>query len=196
MSSFASLLPWFLEYGYFALFAVMLLGAFYLPVPSNIGLLAAGALSHFSASGVHFNIFLAALVGFAGSVLGDTGAYYFSRRFSSHERREKLKARHNTYRKLEGYLKRHPILTVSVTRLIGFLSPVTNTLAGFSKLHFHLFILGDILGNAVYVILFMAVGYGVGSANDNLVALISFASATLVALALIYIGAIVFLREK
>ena len=196
MNSFVSLLPWFLQYGYYALFALMFLGSLYFPVPSNIALLGAGALSHISIQGLHFNIFIAALVALIGSTLGDIGAYYISRRVSSPKRREKFEKGHKIYRKLESYLKRHPIMTVSSTRLIGFLSPATNTLSGFSKLPVRTFIKGDVLGNTIYVIVFMGAGYLVESASGNIVVLLGFATATLVVLALLYIGAIVFLREK
>jgi membrane-associated protein len=196
MNSFASLLPWFLHYGYLALFLLMFTGSLYLPVPSNIALIGAGALSHFSQNGLHFNIFIAALIGLAGSTLGDVISYYIARKFSSKKRREKFEKKHKSLHKIEKYLKKHPLMTISVTRLIGFLSPITNSLAGFSKLKAHTFILGDIIGNIIYVIIFMGAGYVVGSASGHLVDLLGFATGTLVILALIYIGGIVFMREK
>jgi membrane-associated protein len=196
VNSFTSLLPWFLRYGYYALFALMFLGGLYFPVPSNIALLGAGALSHISIDGLRFNIGIAVLIAFVGAVLGDCGTYYIARRFSSPKRREAFEKKNKSYRKIEAYLKRHPVMTVAVTRLIGFLSPATNTLAGFSKLSFKTFLLGDTVGNAIYVVLFMGVGYVVESTSGNLVALLGLVTATLVVIALLYIGAIIFLRGK
>ena len=196
MNSFASLLPWFLQYGYFALFILMLAGGLYLPVPSNIALIGAGALSHFSQNGLHFNIFLAPAIGLVGSIMGDIGAYYISRKFSSPKRRAKFEKNHKSLHKLELYLKKHPLMTVSVTRLIGFLSPSVNTLAGFTKLSARTFILGDILGNIAYVIIFMGAGYLVGNANGNIVELLGFGTGILVVLAGVYIGAIILMRKK
>jgi membrane-associated protein len=196
MNSFFSLLPWFLRYGYYALFALMFLGGLYFPVPSNIALLGAGALSHVTIDDLHFDIGVAALVGFIGSILGDCSTYYIARRFSSPTRREKFEKGNKSYRKIEAYLKRHPLMTVGATRLIGFLSPATNTLAGFSKLSFRTFLLGDTIGNAVYVVLFMGAGYVVGSVSGNLAALFAFITGILVILSLLYIGAIIFLRDR
>lgn len=196
MDSLVSVLPYFFQYGYVALFVLMFIGGFYLPVPSNIALVAAGALSHFSYDGFHFNIFLAALIGFAGSVLGDTCSYYIARRFGKHERRERFEKRHTSLRKIGGYLKRHPILTIGTTRLVGFLSPIVNSLSGFTKLPVRTFLLGDILGNAAYVILFMGAGYLIGVATNNVVDILAFGTGTLAVLACMYVGAIVFVQRK
>jgi membrane protein DedA with SNARE-associated domain len=196
MNSFAGVLPWFLHYGYFALFGFLLLGGLYLPLPSNVALLGAGVLSHITKDGLHFNFFIAALVAFIASMLGDVGAYYLARRFTSKKKREKLEKKHGIYSKVEHYLKKHPIMTVAVTRLIGFLSPAVNSLAGFSKLHVRTFILGDALGNVVCVLLYMWVGFVAESVSGNLVNLISYGIGILVLIALIYGAVIYFLRKK
>ena len=196
LNTLAGLLPWFLKYGYFALFGFLFLGGVYLPLPSNVALLAAGVLSHISVEGLHFNFFIAAGVAFAASMLGDMGAYFLARRFTSSKRRKKFEKGHPTYVKLEGYLKRHPIWTVSVSRMIGFLSPAVNTLAGFSKLHARTFLIGDVIGNVFTVLIYMIVGYVAQSVSGNLVELLGFATSGLLVLAVIYIGAIVFLRKR
>ena len=144
-----------MKYGYFALFVLLFLGGIYVPLPSNVALLFAGILSHITVQGLHFNFFIAAGVAFVASMLGDIGAYYLSRRFSSKKKREAFEKKHQFYRKLESYLKRHPVMRVSVTRLIGFLSPAVNTLAGFSKLHTRTFIIGSAIGNVATVLLYM-----------------------------------------
>jgi membrane-associated protein len=195
MNSLVSVLPEFLRYGYFALFALMLVGGLYVPVPSNIALIGAGALSHFSQDGLHFNIFIAGLIGLAGSVIGDVASYYIARKLSSPKRRAAFEKKHKSLHKLEKYLKQHPLLTVSITRLIGFLSPAVNTLSGFTKLRANIFILGDVIGNIVYVIVFMGAGYLVGSANGHLITLLGVATATLVVLAILYIGGILLMRK-
>jgi membrane-associated protein len=196
LGSLAGLLPWFLKYGYFALFSLLFLGGIYLPLPSNLALLGAGILSHITDQGLHFNFFIAAGVAFTASILGDTGAYYLSRRFTSKKRRAKFEKGHPTYVKLESYLRRHPVWTVGVSRMIGFLSPAVNSLAGFSKLPVRIFLTGDIIGNAFTVLIYMLVGYEAQSVSGNLVELLGFATSGLLVLAVIYIAAIVFLRRK
>ncbi len=196
MSTLQELLPWFLQYGYVAIFGFMFLSELYIPIPSNITLLAAGILSHISEGGVHLNFFIAAAVAFLASVAGDSLAYVVSRAFTSKKRREKLEAKHASYRKVEKYLKKHPRATIAVTRFIGFLSPAVNTLSGFSKLAFSRFITGDIIGNAVCVLLYMGVGYVAESLTGNLVSLLSLGVGILVALTVLYIGTIIFLRRE
>jgi membrane protein DedA with SNARE-associated domain len=195
MDSLAGLLPWFLEYGYFALFVLLFSGGIYLPLPSNVALIAAGVLSHISVDGLHFNFVIAASIAFLASVLGDIGAYYLSRTFTSKKRRAKLEKRHASYRKIEKHLRAHPVITVASTRLIGFLSPAINSLAGFSKLSFVQFVIGDVVGNAVCVILYMGVGYYAESISGNLVTLVSIGSGVLVVFAIVYVGILLFLRE-
>ncbi|MDB5265402.1 MAG: hypothetical protein JWM39_115 [Parcubacteria group bacterium] len=196
MNSFGGLLPWFLHYGYFALAGFLLLGGLYLPLPSNVAILAAGVLSHISQDGVHFNFFVAAGVAFSASVLGDVGAYYIARRLVSRRKQKSLEKKHKSYLKLEIYLKKHPILTISVTRLIGFLSPGVNTLAGSVRLPVRTFIAGDILGNVICVLLYMSVGYVAESVSGNLVNLLGIGIGILVIVVGIYAAAMFFLREK
>jgi membrane protein DedA with SNARE-associated domain len=196
MDSLAGLLPWFLQYGYFALFFLLLFGDLYLPLPSNLALLGAGVLSHISVGGLHFNFFIAAIIGFVACVLGDTIAYFLSRSFTSPKRRARAEVRHSSYRKVAHHLRAHPIITVSATRLIGFLSPLTSSLSGFSKLPYRIFIVGDVIGNAACVLIYMWVGYTAESVSGNLVELLSFASGILLIFGVIYAGSIIFLREK
>ncbi len=197
MESFLDVLPSLFEYGYVALTAIMFLGGFYLPVPSNTVLVAAGALSHISYDGLHFNIFLAAAIALIASILGDIGSYYVARRIGHHkQRRERFEAKYKTFVRVGNYLKRHPIRTVSITRLIGFLSPVVNTLSGFTKLPIRIFIIGDIIGNVIYVALFMGAGYLIGSQANNLGELITYTTALLAGVAVIYIGAIIFMQRR
>ncbi len=196
MDSFSWLLVWFLQYGYFALFFLLLFGDLYLPLPSNLALLGAGVLSHISINGLHFNFFIAAGVGFIACVFGDTGAYYLSRYFTSPKRRARAEVRHASYRKVAHHLREHPIITVSATRFIGFLSPVTSSLSGFSKLPYRIFIVGDCIGNAACVLIYMWVGYTAESVSGNLVELVSFASGIFLLFGVIYAGSIILLREK
>lgn len=196
MNSFAGVLPWFLHYGYFALFGFLFLGGLYLPLPSNVALLGAGVLSHIPQDGLHFNFFIAALIAFVASMLGDVGAYYLARRFTTRKKRERLENKHGIYSKVEHYLKKHPIMTVAVTRLIGFLSPAVNSLAGFSKLHIRTFILGDALGNVVCVFLYMIVGYEAESVSGNIVHLLSLGVGVLGVLLVSYVAIFYFLKKK
>jgi membrane protein DedA with SNARE-associated domain len=195
MESLTDILPWFLHYGYVALFFIMAVGELYLPVPSNLALLAAGALSRLSEGGVHFNIFLAAGVAFIASIVGDMAAYYIARKFGSQKRQEKFETQHKSFRKISTYFKKHPIITICVTRLIGFLSPIVNSLAGFTKLSAKSFFCADVLGNAIYVILYMGIGYIIGGASGSIVTLLAEATGVLVVFSLVYIGAILLLKE-
>lgn len=195
MQAIQPLLPYFFQYGYLALFVILFLSAAYLPLPANIAVIAAGALSHFSSNGVHFNLFLAAAVAVTGNILGDVSGYYLARRFSSPKRRERFQRRHKSFRKIENYLKEHPFMTIGVSRLIGFASPIVNTLAGFTKLPIRIFLVGDIVGNALYTTLYIGIGYVIGSQINNSNVLIGSVTGIVVLIGAIYAAAIYLLRD-
>jgi membrane-associated protein len=167
MAELTPILPLFLMYGYVALFVLVYLGWVYIPVPSNLALIGAGMLSHITQNGLHFNIFIAAAVALIAGVLGDISGYFVARQFGNETRQKKFEEKHTSYKKLLKYLQSHTLLTVGVSRLIGFASPLINSLAGFSKTSVRVFLLGDILGNIAYVAVYMGLGFFIGDASSN-----------------------------
>jgi membrane-associated protein len=157
MAELTPILPLFLMYGYVALFVLVYLGWVYIPVPSNLALIGAGILSHITQNGLHFNIFIAAAVALIAGVLGDISGYFVARQFGNETRQKKFEEKHTS----------HTLLTVGVSRLIGFASPLINSLAGFSKTSVRVFLLGDILGNIAYVAVYMGLGFFIGDASSN-----------------------------
>jgi membrane-associated protein len=167
MSELAPVLPYFFTYGYVALFFLVFLGAVYIPVPSNLALIGAGILSQITQNGVHFNIFLAAAVGLIANVLGDMSGYFIALKFGNEARQRKFERKHASYEKLSKYLKSHTLITVGVSRLVGFASPWVNALSGFTKIPAGKFLLGDVLGNTVYISLYIGLGYILGNSSSQ-----------------------------
>ncbi len=65
---FQHLLEIFLEYGYIAVFSVLLLCGFGLPVPEDVTLVTGGVISAFGKANVHFMF----IIGMLGVMIGDT----------------------------------------------------------------------------------------------------------------------------
>ena len=73
----AGFVEFFQTYGYFAVFGVLLLCGFGLPVPEDISLIAGGIISGLGYTNVH----LMAVVGFSGVIIGDSVIYFLGRFF-------------------------------------------------------------------------------------------------------------------
>lgn len=137
----AGFVQFFQSYGYFAVFGVLLLCGFGLPMPEDISLIAGGIISGLGYTNVH----CMAVVGFAGVILGDSIIYSVGRffgdklfhrhivgRFISHERYEGAQKLLQRYGKRVIFVARFmpglraPIfLTAGITRFaspLGFLT--------------------------------------------------------------------------
>ncbi len=155
----SSLLSYILLYRYMALAVAVYLGAMGVPLPVNIALLALGAF----ASQGYFSFWASFAIAIAGNVLGDLTVYgvtwHYGDAIVSFLRLRKVRFFVN----LEKELRSDAAITVFITRFGSAMSPLTNVLAGVSRVPFFTFLPADIAGNVIEPFGCLAVGYTVGS---------------------------------
>lgn len=156
---FSFFLSYLLIYTYVALFTVITLASFGIPLPATVLLIAAGA---FAAQGyLDFSSILA--FGFSASIIGDTTGYVISRRYGRNILRrigfETLLVSPK-FRSMEAFFAGHSNSAIFWSRfLVTSLGPMVNILSGLAKISYKKFLFYDILGEMLYVIIFSGLGY-------------------------------------
>ncbi len=152
------MLAWITQYGYGALICLLILGIVGAPVPDETLLVFCGYLVY--TGRLHFAVTLGA--GFCGSACGISISYYLGRNFG-----RKLLDRYGRYvgatpervgRAQSLFLRLGP-LVVSVGYFIPGVRHFTAVVAGMSGLRFGRFALFAYLGAAVWVSLFVSLGF-------------------------------------
>lgn len=165
---FSSLLDFFLEYGYFAVFGVLILCGFGLPVPEDVTLVAGGVISAFGKTNVH----LMFLVGMAGVMIGDSvvflGGYFkgstireweIVKKYLNEERFEVVQEKFSKYGKWVVFMARF---------MPGLRTPIFFT-AGFSKkVSFLRFFITDFLAAIISVPVWVYLGHFLANNFDEL----------------------------
>ncbi|HTK04594.1 MAG TPA: DedA family protein [Candidatus Eisenbacteria bacterium] len=145
------------EQRYLALFAISYIAAFALPLPSISVLMA----SSFAARTGEFDLALVMLVGIAGTVAGDNLGYWLGRRYGEEFLRWLGLGRMLDSAEAKGLKERvraHPVATVFWTRFTTAIASATNLFAGLVKLPYDTFLLYDILGESILVIVGCTIG--------------------------------------
>lgn len=153
-----SLAPIVNHYGYFAVFGLVLLEDFGVPAPGEIVLIAAAV---FAGAG-HLNILLVALVGFVGAVLGDNIGYAIGNYGG-----EPLVHRYGKYifltpervKKATDFFDRHGGKVIVIARFVEGLRQANGIIAGLSEMRWLKFLHFNIIGAAIWVGLWSAIGY-------------------------------------
>lgn len=141
-------------YGPAVLALMLFVGALGVPVPGAMLLLAAGA----SVQAGLLNAWLALFPAYAAAVTGDGGSYLIGRyggrkAFGWLERRL-------SWRRAERAFERWGAWAIVLTRfLVTPLALPTNLMAGGGRYSFHRFLLLSALGNLVWVVSFVSLGY-------------------------------------
>lgn len=154
---FGVLLSWLLLYKYFLLFGIFFLSALALPLPGNTLLLASGAF----ASQGYMNFWLALLTVLVANVLGDIAGYVLAARYGEVVI-EKMRIKRSYMRATEGFVAQHPRSTIFISRFGGTLDPVVNVLSGLGEVSFKTFLIFDVIGNFVSLLLVISLGYYLG----------------------------------
>lgn len=152
------------DYGALALAIATFLSCLAMPVPTSLMLLAAGA---FVASG-DLAVGPVLALAWLGAVLGDQAGFGLGRAGGQALTGwlRKSPARAATLSRAEASMVRRGMLAVFLSRwLFSPLGPYVNFLAGGAAMNWGLFTLAGLLGEAVWVGLYIALGYGFG---DNL----------------------------
>jgi membrane protein DedA with SNARE-associated domain len=157
-----ALAPTIDTYGYWAVFGLLLLEDFGVPAPGETVLIAAAFYAGFS----HLNIFLIALVGFIGAVLGDNIGFTIGE-YGGHP----LVERFGRYifltperiHKAEAFFNRHGGKVVVAARFIEGLRQANGIIAGLSEMRWMSFVIYNAIGAALWVCTWSAIGYFGGS---------------------------------
>ena len=176
------LLNWLHEYGYPVLWLTVFISAIGLPLPTSLVLLAAGAI----AARGDFNLVLLIGITITASSCGDNVGYFIGRRWGSKtlnwlvqpRRLHVIPARTITRSRL--YFKRRGGWAIFYSRfLFSALGGVMNLLAGAERYPYRHFLLYDVTGETLGVVIPISLGYALGACweagSDLLGALSGFA---------------------
>jgi membrane protein DedA with SNARE-associated domain len=157
-----SLEPTLNHYGYLAIFGLVLLEDFGIPVPGETVLIL-GAV--YAGTG-RLSIVLVVLLGFVGAIAGDNIGFAIG-----HFGGRRLAERYGRYifltperlDKATGFFERHGGKIIVVARFIEGLRQANGIIAGTSGMHWLRFVAFNALGAALWVGVWSAVGYFSGS---------------------------------
>jgi membrane protein DedA with SNARE-associated domain len=157
-----TLVPTIDRYGYWAVFGLLVLEDFGVPAPGETVLIAAA----FYAGLGHLNIFLVALVGFVGAVLGDNIGFAIGT-YGGHPLVERLgKYVFLTPERIstaEHFFNRHGGQLVTGARFVEGFRQINGIIAGLSEMRWLAFLAYNMLGAALWVSCWSAIGYFGGS---------------------------------
>jgi membrane protein DedA with SNARE-associated domain len=157
-----SLEPTLNHYGYLAVFGLVLLEDFGIPVPGETVLI----LGAVYAGAGRLNIFLVALLGFVGALLGDNIGFAIG-----HFGGRRLVDRYGRYifltpervDRATGFFERHGGKIIVVARFIEGLRQANGIIAGITGMHWARFLLFNAIGAALWVAVWTSVGYFSGN---------------------------------
>jgi len=152
-----------IQFGYFAIFAMIVLGSFGIPIPEELILLVSGYLSSLGV----MNIYVVIIVATIATIVADNVSYWIGRKKGVHVLRSSIAARiffsPRRLSKIERYFKRHGGKTVLIARfLLGF-RMISFIFAGSSKMPWIQFQKYNVLGAIIWVPFVTLVGYFVSS---------------------------------
>ncbi len=152
------LTPLVSQWGYAAIFLIVVLGNVGLPVPEETVLTVSGYLVWQGRLG--FVPVLA--VGLVSAVLGDNAAYWLGRRYGRAFIARLVKVEAGRVERIEGFVRRYGMLAVFVARFVAGLRFMAGPLAGSTGLSPIRFFVANLMGAAIYVPVAVGAGYAVG----------------------------------
>lgn len=186
-------LMYILQYGYVALFAIIVASEITSFLPIGIVLVAMGAAAHQG----YFNFFLLLAIAAIASSISDYIVFTIAHRLGKHEGYRRYVKNNRFASRIERYIERYPALTVFLSRLIGFASTPANAIAGLAQMPRMTFIAFDVLGNALCALVYLTIGYYLGAAWNYDGHIASIALGFLVAVVIAgYIGVYFLFRKK
>ena len=152
------LTPLISQWGYAAIFLIVILGNAGLPVPEETVLTVSGYLvwqGRLSAVPV-------ILVAMTSAVIGDNLAYWVGRRYGRLMLSRWIRVRPERIERVETFVQRYGMLAVFAARFVAGLRFMAGPLAGCTGLSPVRFFVANLLGAAIYVPAAIGAGYAVG----------------------------------
>ena len=148
------------NWGYFGIFAVVILGNVGLPVPEETVLAVAGYLV-WSGQAQLVPVLIVAIV---SAVAGDNLGYWLGRRYgrTAVERYAGWLLTPARVTKAESFVRRYGALAICLARFVGGLRFLAAPLAGAVGLPFQSFLRGNVLGAVLFVPYAVGIGYAIG----------------------------------
>jgi membrane protein DedA with SNARE-associated domain len=161
------------QYGYAAIFLLMLVGSACIPLPSEVVLLFGGAFATATVGGDGaLNFWVVCLVAMAGNLSGSWIAYWVGRvggrPLAERWGRRVLIQPHDIDR-AEVWFERHGEAAVFFSRMIPVLRAFISLPAGIAEMAFGKFTLFTILGSLPWIVGLAAAGYALGTQWDTVV---------------------------
>jgi membrane protein DedA with SNARE-associated domain len=164
-----NLAPTLNNYGYLAVAGLVLVEDFGVPVPGETILILAAVY----AGAGRLSIALVALLGFCGALLGDNLGFALG-----HFGGRPLAERYGRYvfltperlDKATGFFDRHGGKVIVIARFVEGLRQANGIIAGTSGMHWKRFLIYNAIGAALWVIVWIGVGYLSGSHIDTIYA--------------------------
>jgi membrane protein DedA with SNARE-associated domain len=180
------------NYGYLAIFILMLAESACIPVPSELTMLFAGALSAGAVAGVHLNLGLAIAAGVAGNVAGSYLAWgigIYGGRAAWHRWGRYILLRDDDIDRAERWFGRHGGKAVFIGRLLPVVRTFISLPAGLARMRPVRFGIYTVLGCIPWTAALAVTGYLVGKNWSNVVGALhgpSYAFAALCGLLVIF----------
>lgn len=155
-----TLLEWLIANGPTALALVAFICALGVPLPIPVLAIGAGALIRQG----HINPFVAVALTLAGALLAELIYYTLGRELGPLARHRMGRRFAAVYDEAERRFRQHPGLTVYLTRWLA--APIgipVNLIAGSTAYPVHRFIPAALLGNAMWLLAYTAIGYALGN---------------------------------
>jgi membrane protein DedA with SNARE-associated domain len=159
-----TLLEWLMVNGPLTLGLVAFVCALGVPLPIPVLMIAAGALVRQG----HMHLPTAVVVTVVGALVAEVFYYSIGRKLGPLARTRAGRRFAVVYDEAERRFEQHPGLTVYLTRwLIPPIGIPTNLIAGSSQFPLPRFIAGAIIGNVMWIIGYVALGFAVGNEWQN-----------------------------
>jgi membrane protein DedA with SNARE-associated domain len=183
------------KFGYLGVAALVCIESFGVPAPGETAIIAGSAY----AGRGHLNIFAVALTAFLAAVLGDSIGYWIGRRGG-----RPLIRRYGRYVRLtaprldrvERFMARHGSKMVVTARFVEGLRQFNGVVAGMTGMPFPRFLAYNVIGAALWVGCWSAVGYLAGNHLDQITATVSRYLAVALGLAILVFIAYVWKRRR
>jgi membrane protein DedA with SNARE-associated domain len=149
------------QWGYLAIFLLVILGNIGVPVPEEAIMVLAGLLVW--EKKLWFPAVV--IVGFVGAVVGDNFGYWAGRRYGRALIKcygQRLFITSERLDWIQRFVKRYGSIAVFLARFVPGMRFMAGPLGGIASMPFPRFFLANIAGAAIYVPLVVACGYGIG----------------------------------